>query len=326
MKHLPCFSIFLGCLILIQSCGQALAWGFWAHKRINRIAVYTLPDEMFGFYKKHIEYLSEHAVDPDRRRYAVKAEAPRHYIDADHYGLHPFDSLPQLWSKALIKYTEDSLNAHGINPWYIEKMLFRLTKAFEEGDTQTILHLSADIGHYIADAHVPLHTTKNYNGQFTGQVGIHALWESRLPELWGENYDYIVERSIYIDKPRDLIWRIVAASYAATDTVLKTEKEISKKFPPDKKYSLELVGNSLKSVYSPEYASKYSQALDHMVERRMRLSIFDVGSFWYTAWVNAGQPDLEKMEARPKANKRIAEERKDTNSAEPVIRPKGHTD
>jgi len=43
-------------------------WGFYGHKRINRVAIFTLPPEMFGFYKEHIEYLTEHAVDPDKRR------------------------------------------------------------------------------------------------------------------------------------------------------------------------------------------------------------------------------------------------------------------
>ena len=32
-----------------------------------------------------------------------------------------------------------------------------------------------------------------------------------------------------------------------------------------------------------------------MIERRMRQSIFAVASFWYTAWVNAGQPDLKNL-------------------------------
>jgi hypothetical protein len=35
--------------------------------------------------------------------------------------------------------------------------------------------------------------------------------------------------------------------------------------------------------------------LNGMVERRLAQSIFAVASFWYTAWVNAGQPDLKKL-------------------------------
>ena len=61
------------------------SWGFYAHKRINRLSVFTLPPDMIVFYKKHIEFITEHAVDPDKRRYAVDGEAPRHFIDIDHY-------------------------------------------------------------------------------------------------------------------------------------------------------------------------------------------------------------------------------------------------
>ncbi len=74
---------------------DASAWGFWAHKRINRLAVFTLPPEMIVFYKDNIEYISEHAVDPDKRRYATVDEAPRHFIDIDRYGAYPFEELPR---------------------------------------------------------------------------------------------------------------------------------------------------------------------------------------------------------------------------------------
>ena len=48
-----------------------------------------------------------------------------------------------------------------------------------------VLRTAADLGHYLADAHVPLHTTGNYNGQRTNQTGIHALWETHNVEhLW----------------------------------------------------------------------------------------------------------------------------------------------
>ena len=38
-----------------------------------------------------------------------------------------------------------------------------------------------------------------------------------------------------------------------------------------------------------------SARLNGMVERRMRQSIHTIASFWYTAWVHAGQPDLKKL-------------------------------
>ena len=130
-------------------------------------------------YKPNAEFLKEHAIDPDKRRYALPAEAARHYIDLDHYGEYPFVTLPRKWKDAVAKFSEDSLNAHGIVPWWIQTMMLRLTDAFREKNQAKILKLSAEIGHYIADAHVPLHTNSNYNGQMTDQKGIHGFWESR---------------------------------------------------------------------------------------------------------------------------------------------------
>ena len=177
-------------LFLIPQKEPAYSWGFFGHQKINRMAVFTLPSEMIGFYKKHIEYITEHAVDPDKRRYANADEAPRHYIDIDHYGPYAFDSVPKYWKSAVKKYSEDTLIAYGIVPWHIEKMMYRLTEAFKEGNMDLILHYSADLGHYVADSHVPLHTTENYNGQMTNQKGIHGFWESRIPELKSDGYDY----------------------------------------------------------------------------------------------------------------------------------------
>jgi hypothetical protein len=274
-------------------------WGFFGHKRINRIAVFTLPQEMFGFYKDHIEYLTEHAVDPDKRRYAVEGEAQCHYIDLDHYykpGENPFTIMPRRWYDAVAKFTEDTLQTYGIVPWHINVMKLKLQKAFETKNVDLILKYSADIGHYIGDAHVPLHTTENYNGQMTGQRGIHGLWESRLVEVNAEDYDYFVGKGKYVKSIVDFAWEAVEASHLALDSVLRIEKELTAEFPSDKKYSYEQRGNVTISVYSYDFSQEYHKRMNGMVERRMRAAIIAVGSIWYTAWVDAGQPDLSALQ------------------------------
>jgi hypothetical protein len=269
------------------------SWGFWGHRYINYNAVFLLPPSMFGFYKQHIGYLTEHAADADMRRYAVKEEAPRHYIDLDKYHQKDSVKIPVQWRDAVNRFTVDSLEAHGIVPWWIMVMHQRLKKAFAEKDLQLVLKLSADIGHYIADAHVPLHASSNHNGQKTDQLGIHAFWESRLPELFAEKqYDLFMGRADYIKEPLQFIWDRVYESGAAADTVLSTEKELSKVFEDHERMSFEYRNNKLVRQYSEKYASRYHKQLNGMVERRMRASIYAIASFWYTAWVEAGQPDL----------------------------------
>lgn len=273
-------------------------WGFFGHKRINRVAVFTLPPEMFGFYKENIEFITEHAVDPDKRRYAVDGEAQRHYIDIDHYehdGLNPFEIVPKKWDDAVAKFTEDTLQAYGIVPWHILVMKKRLQKAFESKNSDLILKYSTEIGHYIGDAHVPLHTTENYNGQLTGQKGIHGLWESRIVEINAEYYDYFVGKSKYEADVLGFAWRAVESSHLSVDSVLRIEKELTAEFPSDQKYTYEPRGNMVIQTYSKAFCDEYQRRMNGMVERRMRDAIIGVGSIWYTAWVDAGQPDLSKL-------------------------------
>ncbi len=269
-------------------------WGFFAHRKINQLAVFTLPTAMAGFYKKNIEYLTEAAVNPDKRRYTLPEEAARHYIDLDDYGDSAVFKLPRYWSEAVKQFGEDSLQAKGIVPWHIFRVYLQLKEAFLIKDPNRILKVSADLGHYVADAHVPLHTTKNYDGQLTGQVGIHGFWESRLPELYFEEYDLFVGAATYMPNVQVAAWEIVIQSNRAVDSVLMIEKELAE-IEGERKFSFETKGKQTVRVFSVEYAQKYNRMLAGMVERQFRSSVKKTGDIWYTAWVDAGQPDLKSL-------------------------------
>jgi hypothetical protein len=263
---------------------------------------------MVGFYKKNIRYITEAAVNPDRRRFTVVDEAPRHYIDLDHFGDSALYKLPRYWDQAVATYPEDTLKAYGILPWHIYKTYHRLKDAMMVRDPAAVLRLSADLGHYIGDAHVPLHTTENYNGQQTGQEGIHAFWESRLPELFSDDYDFFVGKARYIDQPQLAAWEAIKGAHRSVDSVLLEEKKLSARMG-NKKYSFETKGTQTQRVYSREYAAAYHGLVRSMVERQMRAAIHLTGSFWYTAWVNAGQPDLEALLAEAPTEEELEEKR-----------------
>ena len=285
----------LFCLLILIG-KQSFCWGFFAHKKINYQAVFLLPPEMLVLYKSQIDFLAEHAVDPDKRRYAIPEEGPRHFIDIDHYGKYPYSELPRKWNDAVAKFSEDSLKAYGIVPWWVQTMLQRLTTAFKEKNQAKILKLSAEIGHYIADAHVPLHASQNHNGQLTNQKGIHGFWESRVPELLADKeWDFFIGKADYIKNPGEFIWQRVLESAAAADTVLLFERELNNNFSPDQKFGFEDRNGVTVRQYSSAYSIAYNTKLDGMIERRMRQSIYAIASFWYTAWVNAGQPDLKQL-------------------------------
>ncbi|WP_158795251.1 zinc dependent phospholipase C family protein [Pedobacter sp. L105] len=270
------------------------SWGFYAHMRINHLAVFTLPSGMARFYKSNISYLTDHATEPDKRRYADTAEAPRHYLDVESYEPE-IDSIPRKWDDALKKYGLKKLNKNGILPWQIQRSYYQLVNAFKQRDSIHILRHSAYLGHYLADAHVPLHTTENHNGQLTHQEGIHAFWESRLPELFADRYNFLVGRATYVNDPLQEAWKIVTHTHALTDSVLELEAELNKNFPAYRKYSYSKRNKQVTKQYSFEYSRDYHVLLNHMVERQMRAAILAIGSYWFSAWVDAGQPTLEKL-------------------------------
>jgi len=141
---------------------------------------------------------------------------------------------------------------------------------------------------------VPLHCSENYNGQLTNQVGIHGFWESRLPELFGDDYDKFVGHAEYVDDVQSFCWNTIKKSFAALDSVLTFERNLNLRFDTDKKYAFEVRGNQMIRVYSKEYSEEYHSNLAGQVERRMQAAILSVGSIWYSAWVSGGMPVLQE--------------------------------
>lgn len=291
--------IFLTCIIGVITIITCASWGFFAHYRVNRLAVFTLPKEMAGFYRANISFITEHAVSADKKRYVDSTEAPHHFFDADHYGRQPFRDMPQRWIDAAAKYTSDTLNKYGTVPWAIQSNYYWLVKAFKARDTLAILISSANVAHYISDAHTPLHLTRNYDGQLTNQQGIHSLWESRLPELFSNGYNYNVGKAKYISNPLAEAFKICRASFKSVDTVIRVERVLTKTFPAAHKYVMEQRGTRKVKAYSVAYSRAYHRLLRGMVQRQMRASILSVGSYWFSAWVDAGQPDLDKLISKP---------------------------
>lgn len=271
-------------------------WGFYSHSLINRLAVYSLPPEMLGFFKTNIDYVTDNAVNPDQRRYAVVGEAPRHFIDLDDYSDSVQAVLPKLyWNKAVEIFTEDTLMAHGIVPWQIQKMKYQLTQAFTKKDTKDILRIATDLGHYIADSNVPLHTTRNYNGQLSNQVGIHGFWESRIPEMYSKDYDLFIGKAEYEQNVADRSWKAVLNAHVALDSVLAFEKKLTQEMPEEKKFTIEERNGITVRTYSRNFTAEYNKRLDNQVERQMKASVKMIADIWYTAWVDAGQPEINAM-------------------------------
>ena len=291
------------CLLFLGTSIDTCAWGVYGHQHINKGAIYALPDELCLFFYIHRDFIVEESVVPDVRKYTMNDvnEFPRHYVDLEAYSYSSPSSMPQAWIAAKSKYNNDTLQKYGILPWYIQDMMDKLTLAFKQKRKAEILLLAADLGHYVADAQMPLHTSINHNGQLTGQKGIHAFWESQLPEMFGELYNLHVENAKYIDDVTKTTWDFIAHSHLLADTLLLTEKNLADSYRKDKMFRQDANGKEVKNqfnqpIFSDEFATEYHRQLKGMVEMQMRNAIRYLSDFWYTAWVNAGKPDLNSLD------------------------------
>ncbi len=286
------FLILIILIIALQTRGYSSElmkpWGFFAHKKINAMAIYTLPIEMITFYKRHQKEIEDLSVLPDQRRYIMDNEASRHYIDLDRYQIA--DIRYTSWAEIIKNMHQDSLVKHGIVPWHIPILYQELKYAFVRLDTIKIIKLSAEMGHYIGDLHVPLHTTSNYDGQKTGQTGLHAFWESRIPELLNEALEEWVGPATFVSNVPKSAWDWTLESHTEVKILIDKEAKLNATFKQSKKYTFEKKGNVLQKNYSVEYSKKYHQVLDHQIENRFQSAYKHVGDIWYSAWIEAGQP------------------------------------
>ena len=212
-------------------------------------------------------------------------------------------------------FFENKFVNYGVLPYFLEDFYLRLVYAMSDGNVEKILKVSADMGHYIGDAHVPLHTTENYNGQLTDQIGIHAFWESRLPELFAEEqFDMVVGKAQYIDNKKEYFWGIILESHSLLAEVLDDEWNLKQTFPEDRQFCFDKRGETTVRTQCPEYAEAYHEALDGMVEKRMQDAILSIGSVWYSAWIDAGQPILIDYESNLDEDK-LDKETKELDSA-----------
>jgi hypothetical protein len=270
---------------------KASTWGFFGHRKINLLATYTLAPPLFSFYRRHQKELQELAVLPDSRRYILDEEAARHYIDLDQYDLDQVSFTR--WEDMLRRKSADSLRKHGIVPWHIPIVYQRLVQAFIKKDSLQIIKLSAELGHYVADAHVALHTSSNYDGQKTGQGGLHSFWESRIPELLGNQLDQFVGSASYVADVQHSAWTWVLASHKQLPLLFSMATQVSTSLKESEKYSFEQKGLVLVKTPSPKYSLAYHKALNRQIETRFAAAVKHVGDLWYSAWLSAGQPSFE---------------------------------
>lgn len=272
------------------------SWGFLVHRTINQLAVYQLPKKMQPFFYKNMEYLVKNSVKADQRRNEDTTEATKHFIDLEVFGDSAAWKMPGNWNEAVRLYTRDTLLKYGYVPYHILSMKELLTQAFKNRKTDSILFYAADLAHYIGDAHVPLHTTINYDGQLTNQKGLHALWETVVPELEFSNYQLSSKHEArYLKNPANASWNAVRSGFVLLNELFEQEKKASLLFTDSTKFRIQVRNGREVKYYTTAFAKEYSRRLGNTINTQLIRSSELIADFWYTCWVDAGKPDLQPL-------------------------------
>lgn len=295
----------IACLLaaLVALPSPALAWGFDAHKLIADRMIALLPPELRELFEARRAFIVERSIDPDLwRNVGWEEEPPNHFLDMDHqaFGPYPFNGLPRDYADAVQKFGRAFIHEQGLLPWRTSEFYGRLVREFEALKrpppptyaVDNIVLYASMLAHYVSDGHVPLHAVVNYNGQLTGQDGLHSRWESEL-----------FERNISVLKiapppvkpvtvPRDAMFEVLLASNRDSANVLESDR----------------AATAGREFYDDGYFDAFAKGTLSTLERRLNDSISAVASFITGAWETAGKPAIPKEGGR---------------TPRPIRRPKG---
>jgi hypothetical protein len=271
---------------------SAFAWGAVAHRYIMRRAIELLPPQIKPFFEHNRDELVLRANDPDLWRVVgFDDEPPNHQIDfgVDDYGPYPFVALPREYDAAVEKFGTAVVRRHGLLPWRTMEEFGNLRRIFQgftrnqqyvEGNT---VLFASTLGHYIQDAYQPLHVHNNYDGQLSGQVGLHSRFESELFERFESRLTIVPAPVRPVTDSRQFIFDIALASFQLVPRILEADRAA--------------VGS--KDAYDDDYFEKFFTAVKPLLEQQLSGAITDTASAIVGAWTQAGSPGLKISIPRP---------------------------
>jgi hypothetical protein len=268
-------------LLILLFTNNTSAWGYKGHSLINKKAVESLPSEMNGF-KKWADFITEHASDPDKRRDSDSTEFPKHFIDIDFYKEFRQGKMVEDKAKLSAIYSDSTVRSMGILPWATINTFNNLVEAFKSKDKAKSLLYASDLGHYVADAHQPMHNIMNYDGQLTGQKGIHARYEEKMIDMFSGEMDNIIDPFSVkrIDKPLEYIFTYIFNSNSVAPVLFDADNFAFK----------ESGSRENESYYNILwFRTKY------VTKIQFNMAAQDLASLIYTAWIKAGKPSFKNF-------------------------------
>ena len=242
-----------------------------------------------GRFIQQVSFLSAHASDADGRKggdnqkpYIVR-EGPRHFIDIDAYPGFASKSVPTNFSTVIAQYDSASVFNIGTNPWAAVWTLDSLTAQLHRSDWQDVWQTAADLGHYVGDAHQPLHATKDYDGRssISGSSGIHSRYETGMISAYQTAITIKPDSVHFVANPIDFMFGIIYQSNSYVDSIYVADI-----------YARQVSGGQFSQMY---YDTLWSRCKGFTQQQFQRATI-NYADLLYTAWINAGSPDLTNIQ------------------------------
>jgi hypothetical protein len=272
LRTIPALLLTILFLVLPSSFG----WGENAERIILDKAVDTLPDEMLPFFQANRSFLMQHVTDPLESEARTPAEQPKGFIDLDHYGPFPFTTLPRTYTAAVAKYGRRQLESRGVLPWQIGLYSKKLTDAFRAHNWDDARTSAALLAHYVAAAHDPFKSTLNNDGTLTGQPGVNERFGNGLLDRYQRFFFLKPNEAAFIRDPTDHAFEMSLSAHSWLENILLA----------DRRSREGLTG------YTGEYYDRFYAQAGAVLIRQLSDASTDLGSYWMTAWINAGRPQL----------------------------------
>jgi len=257
---------------------RAPAWGRNAHKLVVNQAIDTLPQDIRGFFESYRSVLLLHVIDPFEAVAKTPAEKRNNHLYLDKYGKFPFDALPRSYKAAVAKYGKSKLEANGVLPWEIGVYSQKLTEDMKTGRWDDAKLDAAILANYVAEAHDPFGTTENFDGKLTAQAGVNERFGTALIDRYSSFFPMRPNDASFINDPTDHAFEVCLSSHSWLETILLADRNA---YIAGKSYS-----------YNDEYYDRFYNQAAAMLIRQLSEASTDVGSYWLTAWINAGRPPL----------------------------------
>jgi hypothetical protein len=253
------------------------SWGSTGHRKINGAAYLSFNQQMQDFLLWS-SFLADHASDADYRKQNDPNEGPKHYIDINNYYAFLLQGrIPQTLDSVVNLYGSSFVYGNGILPYATIATVNLLKQSFESNNMEAAKTAAADLGHYVADGHMPLHITSNYDGDETGNSGIHSRYESSMINTYEDELFYSGDSISVIPDVTAYVFNYIYTNHTYVDSVLDADT-----------YAHSTTGSTNSSAYKQALWNE-TKGFTTMLFKQASHSLTEL---IYTAWVNAGSPSI----------------------------------